>query len=584
MITQVTIRNFKRFDDATIPLDDTIVFAGPNNAGKTTAIQALTVWRLALTRWLEKRDTARGRARQRVGAPITRPGMTAVPVREMRSLWHDLEVMGGANRQQLIEILVHGITRGQEWQCGIELQYQGPEMVYCRPMRVSPEREERMEIPDAARDLAIVHLPPLAGVQHREDRVDERVLAARISEGRAGDIIRNLLYMAAEQSEEHWQNLKRQVADLFQVELIRPSYLPTGEIVVEFYMGLAEREGRNTHPKLDIASGGSGFHQVLLLLAFLYAMPGAVLLFDEPDAHLEIIRQRDVYNLLRNVAYERGAQLIVASHSEVILDETPHDRIIAFIGDTPRRLVTPQEKSQLRKSLSEIRSADYLLANQRGAILYVEDYTDLDILREWASALSHPASEFLRSPFAVYIGNVPTKARDHFNGLRSARPDLRGLLLIDQTDLQLQSGGALRELMWQRREIENYLLVPDAILRFCERELCRVLSPAPGSAEPAAAFALVVQEQIEKTRTLLGRYVPPGVLEDPLTDTPFQLGTKMSDVVLVPFFKQFYADRHEYNAMPKTHLHRLAAIMRPTEIHPEVIEKLDAISRLAAIK
>jgi hypothetical protein len=582
MITQVTIRNFKRFDQATIPLDDTIVLAGPNNAGKTTAIQALMVWRLALTRWLEKRDPARGRARQRVGVPITRPDMTAVPVREMRSLWHDLAVVGDANRQQLIEILVAGITRGQEWQCGMALQYQGPEMVYCRPMRVSPESDEHMEIPDAARDLAIVHLPPLAGIQHREDRVDERVLAARISEGRAGDILRNLLYMVAEQDEAHWLNLKRQIADLFQVELLRPSYLPTGEIVVEFYTGLAEREGRNTHPKLDIASGGSGFHQVLLLLAFLYAMPGAVLLFDEPDAHLEIIRQRDVYTLLRNVAYERGAQLIVASHSEVILDETAHDRIIAFVGDTPRPLVTPQEKSQLRKSLSEIRSADYLLARQRGAILYVEDYTDLDILREWAGVLAHPASEFLRSPFAVYIGNVPAKARDHFNGLRSARPDLRGLLLIDQTDLQLQSGGALRELMWRRREIENYLFIPDVIMRFCERELHRISIAPQQNGKDAGLLDPAIQEQTAKARTLLARYAPPGVLEDPALDTPFQLGAKMSDVVLVPFFKQFYADLHEYNLMPKNHLSRLAAIMRPAEIHPEVIEKLDAITRLTS--
>jgi hypothetical protein len=466
----------------------------------------------------------------------------------------------------------------------MELQYQGPEMIYCRPMRVSPESEERMDIPDAARDLAVVHLPPLAGLQHREDRVDERVLRARISEGRAGDIIRNLLYMVADQGEDQWAKLKQQVADLFQVELIRPSYLPTGEIVAEFHTGLAEREGRNLNPRLDIASGGSGFHQVLLLLAFLYAMPGSVLLFDEPDAHLEIIRQRDVYNLLRRVAVERSAQLIVASHSEVILDETAHDRIIAFVGGTPRVLITSQEKSQLRKSLSEIRSADYLLARQRGAVLYVEDYTDLDILREWAMVLSHAALDFLRSPFVIYIGNVPAKARDHFNGIRSAREDLRGVLLIDQTDLQLQIGSALSELMWRRREIENYLLVPNAILRYCEQELRRVLSIPESSTGPTIFFELPVQEQIEKARTLLGRYVPPGVLEDPLTDAPFQLGTKMSDVVLVPFFKQFYANLHEYNTMPKSQLHRLAKMMRPMEIHPEVIEKLDAIARLVASK
>ncbi len=39
---------------------------------------------------------------------------------------------------------------------------------------------------------------------------------------------------------------------------------------------------------LDLSSSGRGLQQTLLILAYLYANPGAVLLFDEPDAHLEI--------------------------------------------------------------------------------------------------------------------------------------------------------------------------------------------------------------------------------------------------------------------------------------------------------
>ena len=40
-LTSLTIRNFKKFDDVTIPLGDPVVFIGPNNSGKTTALQAL---------------------------------------------------------------------------------------------------------------------------------------------------------------------------------------------------------------------------------------------------------------------------------------------------------------------------------------------------------------------------------------------------------------------------------------------------------------------------------------------------------------------------------------------------------------
>ena len=41
MLTRLRIKNFKRFDDVDIELAKSVVFIGPNNSGKTTALQAL---------------------------------------------------------------------------------------------------------------------------------------------------------------------------------------------------------------------------------------------------------------------------------------------------------------------------------------------------------------------------------------------------------------------------------------------------------------------------------------------------------------------------------------------------------------
>ena len=138
MITKLTVKNFKNLREATIPLDERVVFAGPNNYGKTTAIQALTLWQLARTRGREKRgDNPKSKAKMRTGVPITRRELTVAPVREMRLLWNDCNVMGAENRKVLVEILVEGVSRGKQWRFGMELEYQGPEMFYCRPMRNS---------------------------------------------------------------------------------------------------------------------------------------------------------------------------------------------------------------------------------------------------------------------------------------------------------------------------------------------------------------------------------------------------------------------------------------------------------------
>ena len=55
MITRLRVRNFKRFESIDVELGNPVVFIGPNNSGKTTAMQALALWDLGLKRWHEKR-------------------------------------------------------------------------------------------------------------------------------------------------------------------------------------------------------------------------------------------------------------------------------------------------------------------------------------------------------------------------------------------------------------------------------------------------------------------------------------------------------------------------------------------------
>lgn len=44
MLTKLTIRNFKLFTDVEIELGERVIFIGPNNSGKTSALQALALW------------------------------------------------------------------------------------------------------------------------------------------------------------------------------------------------------------------------------------------------------------------------------------------------------------------------------------------------------------------------------------------------------------------------------------------------------------------------------------------------------------------------------------------------------------
>ena len=56
MITNFRITNFKRLGSVDLALGSAAVFIGPNNSGKTTALQALALWDIGWRRWAEKRD------------------------------------------------------------------------------------------------------------------------------------------------------------------------------------------------------------------------------------------------------------------------------------------------------------------------------------------------------------------------------------------------------------------------------------------------------------------------------------------------------------------------------------------------
>ncbi|MYI62784.1 MAG: AAA family ATPase, partial [Gemmatimonadetes bacterium] len=167
MIRRVTIRKFKRFREQMFELAESVVLAGPNNAGKSTLLQAIATWKLGIDRWLAQREG--GRAVKRSGVAITRADFTAVPLREMNLLWEGRKVTGPrgmSGTRRLIEIVVEGGAGEENWTCGIEFQYSNPEVVHARPqMAKDLDPEAIREFPPLeARALDIVHVPPLAGI------------------------------------------------------------------------------------------------------------------------------------------------------------------------------------------------------------------------------------------------------------------------------------------------------------------------------------------------------------------------------------------------------------------------------------
>ena len=255
---------------------------------------------------------------------------------------------------------------------------------------------------------------------------------------------------------------------------------------------------------------------------------------------------------MRKVAREREGQLILATHSEVILDETHPGHVISFSSNPPQPIISLSDRDRLRESLKRISTTDVLSGKHKKAVLYVEGQTDESILRAWSRVLDHPAREFFDDPYVHLLrGRNLRGAKEHYFAIKAAIPEIQAICLLDgdnreELDTEETDDG-LSILRWNRYEIENYLLQPTAINRFIN---CPLLT--------------------DKVNEEFGKEIPPGA--DLFGDHVSLVRVKASNELLIPLFQKLRI------SITKQDLFQLAECMLPEEIHPEVVDKLDRIA------
>lgn len=572
MLTWLKVRNFKQFEDVEMDLGKAVVLIGPNNSGKTTALQALALWEIGVRRWNEKR-MGKSSPEKRPGVTINRRDLVSIPVPDANLLWRDLHVRNVERIERQgkkssktnnirIEIIVGGVTRGNAWECGLEFDYANDESFYCRPLRTDPNATGRMVVPPEAGEVQVAFLPPMSGLADREFLKQPGEIGVLIGQGQTAQVLRNLCYQIYQSDRETgcWQHLVAHIRLLFGVELQPPTYVAERSEISMSYVD----QRRNT---LGLSSSGRGLQQTLLLLAHLYANPRAALLLDEPDAHLEILRQRQTYNLLIEVAEQQGSQIIAASHSEVVLGEAAgRDVVIAFVGK-PHRI--DDAGSQVLKSLRDIGFEHYYQAQETGWVLYLENSTDLAILQAFAEQLEHPARLCLERPFVKYVEtNLPQKAREHFFGLQEGKADLVGIAIFDRLDRDLQSHHSLHEMMWHRREIANYFCTEEVLMAYATHDLSDDLF---GMAE-SESRRLAMRESIREVAIALETLNKPN---------PWSPDIKATDDFLEPLFQKFFRKLKLPLQLRKSDYNLLAKLLPRDAIDAEISAKLDAVVEVA---
>ena len=587
LLHYLELQNFKRFGDKQrIELDHPSVLIGPNNCGKTTAIQAIALWSQAVRTWLDSKGKAP--PKERTSTSINRLNIVSVPVQRTRYFWHNMAVRTG-NRDIYFQITLGVLHEHKVEPVTMRFRNQGNELVYCTPDETTLARSELIE---TAAGFNVRLLYPMSGLDIEEAVLQPGRIDVLLGQGQTAQVLRNLCLTVFQSSPGDWKKIVALMKRLFTVDLENPQETSRGSIDL-FY--------RQTHVKdrLDVSLAGRGLQQMLLIVAYLYSDRRNVLLIDEPDAHLEILRQKQIYVLLREIAAERESQVILATHSEVVLEEAREHNLTLLLQGQTNDLA---EKKDMLNTLRNYGTEHYIRARQRGYVLYVEGNTDIDVLRALAKQLNQevdgvldqrvnafyvkntfPAAS-LNSELERVEGGFDAMPQRHFFALRPMVPDLRGLAILDNDGYERNDSdeGGLQIVYWRRYEAENYFITPDVLRKYVTEHYQDVTLSERFRVQIDVVLDALIQERIFN-----GSQGDFTTWRDANADAKRLLWEarterlKLSDFA-EEFFRRLAQKLGHAMLLRKGELHRLVRFVDPVTIPKEVSEKLELLQELFA--
>jgi hypothetical protein len=488
MIDRVIIRNLKRFREQEFSsLGHLHLLVGPNNAGKSTLLHALAIWNYCVEEF---------RSSERTGnkaIEIALANFTPLPLNDFKLLWNekterrypvtdelDPRTNKPKRRQEFIpvEVEVHWRDRSDQARAfTVSLRWHNQNTMYASP-KGGWEDFRRLDSDGNLERTAfprIVYVPPHSNIAAQERPLDDANLRALVGEGRPGSVVRNLVWRTwrAEpipgrstlRIQRPFTRLREQISDWFGINLTDPAYEEgRSRFVTSVYTTALKTE-------LDWVNAGSGLLQCLIVLSFLYGFQPDVLLLDEPDAHLHVNLQRA---LLEFLAKQLDTQMLIATHAEQFIQNVRPDQI-SFLTPTGLRRVTDADAASL--ALSEISNLDIEALLGRKLFFYIEGKSDEDCLRGWARALAKTqefgglAGNMDRVAFHYLkggsSGDMLDAADRHFKACKFLSENPRRLVVLDRNEGKWQARVGKDEhlLVWTKRHIESYLLVPGAWAR-----------------------------------------------------------------------------------------------------------------------
>lgn len=499
MIESIRFRKFKRFENELIPLHENGVsfIAGGNNSGKSTILHGLAIWEFCKTAIeAEKGATAFLPNNRHQGLGLGDDEFSPINVPTLGHLWTNLSPQKTSSETDGYTLRIQCTWKSKglvkELEFGLALS------------------NDRLFIKATHSTLAegdliprIAYLPPFAGITDHEARVPGAIKRRRIGEGLAGAVMRNTLLdlyqrnvlqrakyregktkireadLKALRQNDPWELLQQALRSNFSTELIVAPFKEEyhSHIKINIIKGKINGYKISRHPKYkdrDLMVEGSGFLQWLSVYALATDPEVDVLLLDEPDAHLHCSLQQNLIQQLIDISDKTDKQILLATHSTEILKQSEPNKILEIsLRRKPRYLKEEHQKVGLMNGLGSEYSPriDAIINNKK--MFIIEGESDYRILQ----AIAKRVNRTWPNSWVEWISKGGHKERKQFFlALKEEVHDLIAISLRDRDDDPVNTvGSGLMDnhtntnptdfycRKWRRRNIESYLIWPQAI-------------------------------------------------------------------------------------------------------------------------
>lgn len=450
MIRALHLTNYRGFADFSVPLGRTNVLVGKNNAGKSTVIEAIRLVSLVANRY---RTLAYDGAPEWTGLdPSTRGVHVSLSQFEghLPSICHHYIEPPAMVTAKFTEGVVIGL-------------YVSPSDGMFATISTSDGTRIQQRSHTNLVSIPPVNVLPQVGPLAASERLlNEKYVRSSIATG---------------YSPLHFRNQLHYLSEYFECfsQLARDSWpgLDIGTFSYQdehFSLMIRDRDFTG-----EASWMGHGL-QVWLQMAWFLARcpPEFPIVLDEPDVYLHADLQRRLMGILK----DHGAQVILTTHSvEMLAECEPAD--ILSIDKSKSKALRVKDSNVLQVVIDSLGGIHHIqLARLASAKKYLMvEGDDADILGAlYATLFPQKKDEFAA---------IPTFPIGGWSGLRLAggsalllnsagAVNIQGYCLIDRdyrTDAELEEQrqqarnlGVLLHI-WNRKEIENYLLIPSAIAR-----------------------------------------------------------------------------------------------------------------------